>query len=60
RMDLRPAVWDGACPWLLVAAEFQPAMASALETGGWNLVSTIRRPVDKDDYVLLFEKADRQ
>jgi hypothetical protein len=57
-MDLRHAGWQGACPWMLVAAELQPSMASALDTSGWQLVSIIRRPVDKDDYVLLYRKAD--
>jgi hypothetical protein len=58
QMDLRHAGWQGACPWMLVAAELQPSMASALDTSGWQLVSIIRRPVDKDDYVLLYRKAD--
>jgi hypothetical protein len=58
RMDLRPAGWQGACPWLLVDAELQPSMASALDVSGWQLVSSIRRPVDKDDNVLLYRKAD--
>jgi hypothetical protein len=58
QMDLRHAGWQGACPWILVAAELQPSMASALDTSGWQLVSIVRRPVDRDDYVLLYRKAD--
>jgi hypothetical protein len=57
-LEMRPAGWHGACHWLLVASALQPSMASALDTSGWQLVSIIRRPVDKDDNVLLYRKAD--
>jgi hypothetical protein len=57
-LEMRPAGWQGACHWLLVASALQPSMASALDTSGWQLVSIIRRPVDKDDNVLLYRKAD--
>jgi 4-amino-4-deoxy-L-arabinose transferase-like glycosyltransferase len=56
-IDLRPAVRQGACPWLLVSAQVQPAMALAVEPKDWQLVSSIRRAVNPDDNVLLFRKA---
>ena len=56
RMDLRPASRRGTCPWLLVAADLQPATTFALEMGGWQLVSSIRAQVGADDNVLLYRK----
>ena len=59
-MDLRPAVYEGACPWLLVAAELQPAMPIALDMDNWELVDSIRRPADANDNVFLYRKAVRR
>jgi 4-amino-4-deoxy-L-arabinose transferase-like glycosyltransferase len=59
-MDLRPASPQGECPWLLAASELQAVLPSALDMGSWQLVSTIRRPVDRDDNVLLYRKASSQ
>jgi hypothetical protein len=57
RMQLQPANPGGACPWLLAAAKFQPSLPLALDMRRWQLVSTIRRPVDAEDSVLLYRKA---
>jgi hypothetical protein len=57
QMDLRPATRQGTCPWLLVAADLQPSTVFAIDMGGWQLLSTIRRPVDAEDNVLLYRKA---
>jgi hypothetical protein len=56
-MDLRVAAREGACPWLLSAAGMQPAMSVALDMRHWQLVSSIRRPVDAQDNVLLYRRA---
>jgi hypothetical protein len=56
-MQLRPASRDGACPWLVAAAKFQPSLPLAVDMRGWQLVSSIRRPVDAEDSVLLYRKA---
>ena len=40
----------------MVAAQFQPFMELELNMSGWQLVSSIRRPVDPDDNVLLYRK----
>ena len=56
QMDLRPAGRHGSCPWLLVAARAQPSIATALDMKGWQLVSSVRRPVDAEDNVLLYRK----
>lgn len=56
RLDLRPAGKQGVCPWLVAAAELQPAMPIAIDMKGWQLVSSIRRPSDANDNVLLYRK----
>jgi 4-amino-4-deoxy-L-arabinose transferase-like glycosyltransferase len=60
QMDLRPAAREAACPWLLVAADLQPAMSMALDTRRLKLVASIRRPVDAHDNVLLYRRATAQ
>ena len=55
-MDLQHASRDGTCPWLLAAARLQPSMELALDMQGWQLVSSIRRPADANDNVLLYRK----
>ena len=56
QMELRPATRQGNCPWLLAAAQLQPSMAVALDMRGWQLVSSVRRPADANDNVLLYRK----
>jgi hypothetical protein len=56
RMDLQPASKTGNCPWLLAAAQLQPAMPMALDMRDWQLVSTVRRPVDANDNVLVYRR----
>jgi 4-amino-4-deoxy-L-arabinose transferase-like glycosyltransferase len=56
QMDLRHATREGSCPWLLAAARLQPSMELALDMRGWRLVSSIRRPADANDNVLLYRK----
>ncbi len=58
-MDLRLAMRQQQCPWLLVAAPFAPAAPIALDMRGWKLVASIRRPSDTDENVLLFRRAAR-
>jgi hypothetical protein len=55
-MQLRPASREGTCPWLVAAAKFQPSLALALDMRDWQLVSSIRRPVDAEDSVFLYRK----
>ena len=59
RMDLQPASRESACPWLLAAADVQPAMRLALDMRQWQLVSSIRRPSDASDNVLLYRRVAR-
>jgi hypothetical protein len=59
QLELRSASRDGNCPWLIVASEFQPAAAMALDLKRWRLVATVRRPTDAKDNVLLYRKLSR-
>jgi 4-amino-4-deoxy-L-arabinose transferase-like glycosyltransferase len=56
QLDLQPAGREGTCPWLLAAARLQPSMGLALDMRGWRLVSSIRRPADANDNVLLYRQ----
>jgi hypothetical protein len=60
QMDLRIAAREASCPWLLVAADTQAAMSVSLNMRRWQLVSSIRRPVDAHDNVLLYRRAAAQ
>jgi len=56
RMELRSASKAGNCPWLVAAAALQAAMPLALDMRDWQLVSTVRRPVDANENVLLYRR----
>ena len=56
-MDLRVATNEGPCPWLIASADLQAAMSVALDMRRWQLVATVRRPVDAHDNVLLYRRA---
>jgi 4-amino-4-deoxy-L-arabinose transferase-like glycosyltransferase len=60
QMELRPAAKPASCPWLLAAAALQPAMPVVLDMREWQLVSSIRRPVDAKDNVLLYRRVVSQ
>ena len=57
QMDLRVAAREGACPWLIAPADLQAAMSLGLDMRRWQLVSTVRRPVDAHDNVLLYRRS---
>jgi hypothetical protein len=60
RLDLRAADRLTACPWLVVASELQPSMGLALDMKDWHLVSSVRRPSDANDNVLLYRRVSSQ
>ncbi len=59
KMDLRMAQPTHQCPWLLVAGEWQANSANLSGLRDWQLVSTVRRPADARDTVLLYRWANR-
>ena len=56
-LEVFQASGNGRCPWRLVASDVAAATAVALDMRGWRFVSTIRRPVDAKDNLLLYRKA---
>jgi len=58
-LEVFQASGNGRCPWRLVATEVAAATAVALDMRGWRFVSTIRRPVDAKENLLLYRKAAR-
>jgi 4-amino-4-deoxy-L-arabinose transferase-like glycosyltransferase len=58
-MDLHVASKNSACPWLLATADMQPAMPLALDMRSWRLVSSVRRPADAQDNILVYRKVAR-
>jgi hypothetical protein len=56
-MELRQASKQPSCPWLIATADLQAAMPVALDMPRWQLVASIRRPVDAHDNVLLYRRA---
>jgi hypothetical protein len=60
KMELKQAAKQPACPWLLATADLQAAMPVALDMRRWQLVTSIRRPVDAHDNVLLYRRAAPQ
>lgn len=56
-LELRQASRQPACPWLIATVDLQAAMPVALDMHRWQLVATIRRPVDAHDNVLLYRRA---
>jgi hypothetical protein len=58
-LDLREA---GApkCPWRLMPAQPKSEPDPPIDLRGWQLVATIQRPVDANDNLLLYRKADRR
>jgi 4-amino-4-deoxy-L-arabinose transferase-like glycosyltransferase len=60
KLQLQPASRESACPWLVAAAGLQPSMALALDMRPWRLVTSVRRPADRNDNVLLYRRATAQ
>jgi hypothetical protein len=57
QLELQPADRGSTCPWLIAAAALQPSMAMALDMQRWQLVTSVRRPADRNDNVLLYRRA---
>ena len=57
RMEMVPAGVSGKCPWLLVPGDVEPAASIAIDMRGWSLVSSVRRPADAKDILLLYRNA---
>jgi 4-amino-4-deoxy-L-arabinose transferase-like glycosyltransferase len=54
QLDVHSASADDACPWLVVASDYQAVVKVALDMRRWEPVVTVRRPTDAKDNVLLY------
>jgi hypothetical protein len=59
-LDLRAPASEPECPWRLMPAQPKSEPDPPPDMRGWRLVATIQRPVDANDNLLLYRKADRQ
>ena len=58
-LTLKAVSRPASCPWLLIDADIQPALALAVDLRQWQVVSTIRRPSDSNDNVVLYRRTGR-
>ena len=57
RLNLKPAGHSPACPWLLVDNDAADTLAASVDLTQWTLHSTVSRPSDRDEDVLLYQRA---
>ena len=56
RLELRQAGVNAACPYLIVDADAQASLSSAVQLPDWAFQATLRRPTDKNENVILFKR----
>ncbi len=56
KLQLRALQASPLCPWLIVDADAGAKVSSAVDMSAWQLRTTIRRPSDNDENVLLFAR----
>jgi hypothetical protein len=59
KLEVKPASRPASCPWLLIDADIQAALPLAVDLKQWHMVSTIRRPSDSNDNVVLYRRTGR-
>ena len=57
QLKLRQATPRPVCPYLLVEATFQSTLAGAVHLPDWVLVTTVRRPADKNENVVIYKRS---
>ena len=57
RLKLKPAGRLATCPWLLVDNDAAATLATHVDLTQWALHSTVSRPSDRDEDVLLYRRA---
>lgn len=55
-LDLRQASLPHACPWLVATQDLEASLPMVLDKGQWTLVTSVRRPTDARDNLLLYRK----
>ena len=56
KLELRSVQIPSTCPWLVVAQDLQLSLPMALNLRQWQLVTTVRRPTDQRENLLLYKK----
>lgn len=56
RLVLKPAGASATCPWLIVDADAQQSLSIATDMRQWALRSSVRRPADTNDNILLYKR----
>ncbi len=59
KMTLKPAAMVASCPWLLVDADQVQSASIEVDLRQWRQVSTVRRPTDSNDNLVLYRRATR-
>ena len=57
QLKLRQATPRPVCPYLVVDTDFQSSLGGTVHLPDWVLVTTVRRPADRNENVLLFKRA---
>lgn len=57
KLNLKPAGTTADCPWLLVDNDAAGTLAARVDVTQWTLHSTVSRPSDRDEDVLLYQRA---
>jgi hypothetical protein len=55
-LEVKSAARVARCPWMLVDVEDRATLERAVDPGDWILRGTFRRPSDKNEDVLLFQR----
>ena len=58
-LNLKPSGKAASCPWLLVDNDAAGTLAASVNLTQWNLHSTFSRPSDRDEDVLLYQRASQ-
>ncbi len=56
QLRLRPAASGAGCDFLMVDAAYQPTLGSVVHLPDWTFWATLRRPIDKNESILLFKR----
>jgi len=56
KLTLRQTAPDAGCDFLIVDADFQSTLGRAVNLPDWAFWATLRRPVDKNESVLVFKR----
>jgi 4-amino-4-deoxy-L-arabinose transferase-like glycosyltransferase len=60
QLKLRQATQRPACLYLVVDTNFQSSLGENVHLQDWVMVTTVRRPADKNENLLLFKRAPAQ